>query len=340
MFIVLSLPRDVPGTRYAVQFRPLVFLFIDMRPIKKFFSAIALDTTGHAEKIISAAGGFVGILLTMWVSLKYLGTQSAAMLVASMGASAVLLFAAPHSPLSQPWNLWGGHLVSALIGVSCALTIPNPLLSAPLAVGLAIGAMHYLRCIHPPGGATALTAVAGGASVHELGYHFVLTPVLLNVFILLITAVVVNFIFPWRRYPSSLMKLSAELKSAKAPAPGKKLHHDDFEYALREIGSFIDISEEDLTRIYELANKHARELAMRYRKLAVGRTFGNDPHHAQWSVRQVIKLPSDWHDEQAEVHFKIVAGHEQGETKSAKLIDFANWMKHEVTMEQGTWVPV
>ncbi len=310
-----------------------------MRPVKKFFSGITLDTTGHAEKIISAAGGFVGILLTMWISLKYLGTQGAAMLVASMGASAVLLFAVPHSPLSQPWNLWGGHFVSALIGVTCALTIANPLLSAPLAVGLAIGAMHYLHCLHPPGGATALTAVAGGASVHELGYHFVLTPVLLNVAILMITAVVVNFVFPWRRYPASLMKLAAELKSAKKPAP-TKLHHDDFEYALREIGSFIDISEEDLTRIYELANKHARELAMRYRMLAVGRTFGNDPHHAQWSVRQVIELPRDWHDEQAEVHFKVVAGHEQGETGTAKLVDFANWMKYEVTMEQGAWVPV
>ncbi len=310
-----------------------------MSPIKKFFSGITLDMTSHAEKIISAVGGFVGILLTMWISLKYLGAQGAAMLVASMGASAVLLFAVPHSPLSQPWNLWGGHLVSALIGVSCALTIPDPLLSAPLAVALAIAAMHYLRCIHPPGGATALTAVAGGASVHELGYHFVLTPVLLNVFILLITAVVVNFAFPWRRYPTSLMKLSAELKSAKTPAPGK-LHHDDFEYALREIGSFIDISEEDLTRIYQLANKHARELAMRYRKLAVGRTFGNDPRDEQWSVRQVIELPGDLHDEQADVHFRIVAGHEQGETRTAKLVDFANWMKHEVTMEHGTWVPV
>ena len=113
-----------------------------MRPFKKLFSAIAFDTTGHAEKIISAVGGFVGILLTMWISLQYLGARGAAMPVVSMGASAVLLFAVPHSPLSHPWNLWGGHFVSALIGVTCALTITNPLLSAPLAVGLAIGAMH------------------------------------------------------------------------------------------------------------------------------------------------------------------------------------------------------
>lgn len=311
-----------------------------MHPVKKILSALTLDTTGHAEKVISAAGGFVGILLTTWISLIYLGAQSAAMQVASMGASAVLLFAVPHSPLSQPWNLWGGHLVSAIIGVSCAQLITNPLLAAPLAVGLAIGAMHYLRCIHPPGGATALTAVAGGASVHELGYHFVLTPVLLNVFILMITAVVLNFFFPWRRYPASLMKLSTELKSAKSPAPKMELQQDDFEYALRKIGSFIDISGEDLTKIYDLADKHARDLAVRYRKIAVGRTFSNDSRHEQWSVRQVIKLPDDWHDEQADVQFKVVAGHDVGKTGTAKLVDFANWMKHEVTMERGSWTEV
>jgi len=312
-----------------------------MHFIKKFFGCCGVepDTTGHAEKFISAAGGFIGILLTMWVSLHYLGAQGATMLVASMGASAVLLFAVPHGPMSQPWNLLGGHLVSALIGVSCALTIANPLLAGPLAVALAIAAMHYLHCIHPPGGATALTAVAGGASVHELGYHFVLTPVLLNAFILLITAVVVNFAFSWRRYPTSLMILSAELKSAKATAPGK-LHHSDLEYALREIDSFIDISEEDLTRIYQLANKHAKALVARYKRFAVGRTFSNDQHDAQWSVRQIIELPGDWHDEQAELYFRVLAGHEQGATQTATLADFANWVRHEVVLEQGTWNPV
>lgn len=312
-----------------------------MHFLKKFFGCCGVepDTTGHAEKFISAAGGFIGILLAMWVSLHYLGAQGAAMLVASMGASAVLLFAVPHGPLSQPWNLLGGHLVSALIGVTCALTIANPLLAAPLAVALAIAAMHYLHCIHPPGGATALTAVAGGASVHELGYHFVLTPVLLNALILLITAVVVNYAFPWRRYPASLKKLSEQFRSAKAIAPDK-LRHDDLEYALREIGSFVDISEEDLNKIYRLANKHAKELAVRYKKLVLGRTFSNDPHDVQWSVRQIIDLPADWHDEQAAVHFRVVAGHQQGETQTATLADFANWMKHEVVLEQGTWNPV
>ena len=311
---------------------------VGMRFIKKFFGCCGVepDTTGHAEKFISATGGFIGILLTMWVSVHYLGAQGAAMLVASMGASAVLLFAAPHGQLAQPWNLLGGHLVSALIGVSCALMIANPLLAASLAVALAIAAMHYLRCIHPPGGATALTAVIGGASVHELGYLFVLTPVLLNALILLVAAVAVNYVFPWRRYPAALIKAPAGAKPVNASASGM-LRHNDFEYALREIGSYIDIREDDLVKIYHLASKHAKELAARYKQLAVGRTYSNGSRDAQWSVRQVIELPGDWQNEQAALHFKVVAGHEQGTTQAATQLDFANWMKHEVALERGTW---
>jgi len=309
--------------------------------IKKFFGCCGVppNTTGHSEKIISAVGGFTGILLTMWVSLHYLGMQGAAMLVASMGASAVLLFAVPHGPLSQPWPLIGGHLVSALIGVSCALSITNPLLAAPVAVALAIAAMHYLRCIHPPGGATALSAVVGGPSVHALGYQYVLTPVLLNALIMLVTAVALNYAFWWRRYPASLIKAPANTKSENRSAPGR-LRHGDLEYALREIGSYIDISEVDLEKIYQLANNHAKELATRYKKLAAGRTYSNDMKDVQWSVRQIIELPDDMHDEQAELHFKVVAGLEEGTNQTALPADFVDWIKHEVELRDGDWIPI
>jgi CBS domain-containing membrane protein len=101
---------------------------------------------------------------------RFIDLEGAALIVASMGASAVLLFAVPHAPLSQPWPLIGGHVVSALVGVICAKVILNAPLAAALAVSLAIGSMHYFRCIHPPGGVTALTAVIGGASVDSLDY--------------------------------------------------------------------------------------------------------------------------------------------------------------------------
>lgn len=215
------------------------------------------QSISHQEKLISAAGGTLGILLVFLASRHFLGETAGLLVAASMGASAVLLFAVPHGALSQPWPVLGGHLLSAALGVTCARWFPDPLFAAPLAVGLAIGAMHYLRCVHPPGGATALTAVIGGPAVQQLGYGFLLTPILLNVVALLAAAVVFNSIFPWRRYPASLARLPGEAPASVPTAYGP-ITHEDFVYALSEVDSFIDVSEEDLVRIYELATRHAR----------------------------------------------------------------------------------
>jgi CBS-domain-containing membrane protein len=172
--------------------------------IQKLFLLFDVGRSSHLEKWISAVGGMVSLVGIMLISHASLGLEGGSMLVASMGASAVLLFAVPHGALSQPWPVFGGHLISALIGVTCAKLIPEPTLAAGLAVALAIGAMHYLNCLHPPGGATALSAVIGGQAVHQLGYQYLLTPVLLNVVTLLLIAIVFNYPFRWRRYPLSI----------------------------------------------------------------------------------------------------------------------------------------
>ena len=288
-------------------------------------SGVAADATGHAEKLISAAGGFAGILLVIWVSGHYLGMQGAAMLVASMGASAVLLFAVPGGALSQPWPVLGGHLVSALIGVACAQTITNTLIAAPLAVGLAISGMYYLRCIHPPGGATALTAVMGGESLHALGYQFVLTPVLLNALVILVVAVLVNYAFPWRRYPAALRP------AVKAQQVHHQLSHGDFKYALTEIGSYVDISEDDLSKIYRLAVKHAWQLSDLSEQISAGLYYSNGEQGEDLSVRKVQSLSGD------EVIYQIVAGYGLGMVKTATLTDFSNWQQYEVILKNDVW---
>ncbi len=103
----------------------------------------------------------------------------------------MLIFGLPHSPVSQPWHLVGGHVVSAIVGVTCQKLIVNPILAASVAIAVAMLLMHYLRCIHPPGGATAVTAVIGGEQVEALGYAFVLLPVFFNCIILLSIAMAV-----------------------------------------------------------------------------------------------------------------------------------------------------
>lgn len=215
---------------------------------------VELDEVSWREKLISIAGGAVAILAILLITRHVLGLSGAPMLVTSMGASAVLLFAVPHGALSQPWPLVAGHVLSALIGVTCARFIGNQELAAACAVGLAIGAMHQWKYIHPPGGATALAAVMGGPAVRELGYGFVLRPVLLNVAVILAVAILFNLPFAWRRYPAHLVRRSrAALAKAGQPEPAQpELTHDEVLAALRSLDSFVDITEDDLRRLFQV----------------------------------------------------------------------------------------
>jgi CBS domain-containing membrane protein len=145
-------------------------------------------------------GGGVALFVVLWVSTVFVGQEGAALLVASMGASAVLLFSAPKAPLSQPWNVLGGQTASALVGVTCAQSISSSWIAAAVAVGSAIAVMNVLACTHPPGGATALAAVVGGPGVEALGYQYILAPVLLNSCVILLFALF--FHFPSRSYPA------------------------------------------------------------------------------------------------------------------------------------------
>ncbi|MFN7139926.1 MAG: HPP family protein [Limisphaerales bacterium] len=216
-----------------------------------FLGFIGLEPSSvtHTEKLISGLGAFLGILSTFLISRQFLDTQGTIFLVSSMGASAVLLFGVPHGALSQPWPLLGGHLCSALVGVACSRWIIEPIFAASLAVGMSMLLMHYARCIHPPGGATALTAVIGGTQIQQLGFAYLLFPVALNVFAILLTAFLFNALFKWRRYPACL----AQRSFRPDMVPRESLH-----YALRQMDSFIDVSEEDLEEIYKLATKHAQ----------------------------------------------------------------------------------
>ena len=131
-------------------------------------------------------------------------------IVPSMGASAVLLFAVPQSALGHLWNVIGGHLISSAIGVACYQWLPSNGIAAGASVGLAIGAMYYTSCIHPPGGATALAAVIGGQNIHALGYQYILTPITINTTTILLVVLFCNALFHWRRYPAFLLSKETE----------------------------------------------------------------------------------------------------------------------------------
>jgi CBS domain-containing membrane protein len=165
--------------------------------------------------LLTALGCFIGLLAVGAISRAVVGPEGAPYIAAYMGAAAVLIFAAPHSPLSQPWPLLAGHVVSALVGVTCHQLIPDLLLASASAVALAILVMQALRCLHPPGGAAAMVAVLGGPAIHELGYGYALAPVGINALVLLGLALLINNVIPGRRYPA----LPTE-SSPHVPIPG------------------------------------------------------------------------------------------------------------------------
>ena len=256
-----------------------------------FSTLFPLQTTvTHRERLISGVGGFFAIFLTTLVVKYYVGVVSLPFMLASMGASTVLLLGTPHSPFAQPWPFMGWHLVSAFVGITCATTIPNLYLAAGLAVGLSISAMYYLRCLHPPGGATALLMVIGDQKIHALGYHFMLMPLSVNLTILLGATLVINHFIPGRRYPSNMSHFGkADEHEGDRQSPVKlSFEKEDLIAALREMDGYIDVSEEDLTRIYGLATVHAHQRAF-------GGTSMNDiMTHDVVSVRKDADFQSVW----------------------------------------------
>lgn len=156
----------------------------------------------NEEVFWSWVGAFIGISAVAGMSQLLFGPGDLTLLLGSFGSSAVLLFGAPRSPLAQPRNLVGGHILAALVGVSCwQFLYPWPWLAASIAVSSTIALMHVTRTLHPPAGATALIAILGSDKLHALGYKFVLMPVAVGTMILLIVALLVNNIPASRRYP-------------------------------------------------------------------------------------------------------------------------------------------
>ena len=156
----------------------------------------------NEEIFWSWTGAFLGIAGVAWAAHLLFGEHDALLMLGSFGASAVLVYGAVRSPLAQPRNLIGGHMLSAVIGVLCWKLLHQHLwLAEAMAVATAIAVMHATRTLHPPGGATALIAVIGSPQIHSIGFFYVLVPATLGPLILLVIALIVNNITKSRRYP-------------------------------------------------------------------------------------------------------------------------------------------
>ena len=201
--------------------------------------------------LLASLGAGLGLSLTSFFSHWLLGEINP-WFIAPIGAASVLVFALPNSPLTQPWSIIGGNFISALAGVTVGLWIDNVFVASGVAVALAILLMFQLRCLHPPGGAVALTAIMGGSSIHSEGYEFAFTPVLINSVSLAVLAIIFNNLVG-RRYPHPLA-------ATEPPPPPVKISvaitRDDLRDALLA-GQFLDIDEDDLQEVL----LHAEQIA-------------------------------------------------------------------------------
>lgn len=155
------------------------------------------------ENFWAFLGSFIGIGIIAFLQSKIVPATDVAFLIGSFGASSVLVYGVIQSPLAQPRNLIGGHLVSSIVGVTVAQLAPDILwITAPLAVSFSIVLMQITKTLHPPGGATALIAVTGSAQLKNLGYWYVLFPVLSGAIILLVVALLFNNMTSKRHYPN------------------------------------------------------------------------------------------------------------------------------------------
>ncbi len=157
---------------------------------------------GLFEILWSWVGSFLGIAAVAYINYSIVDKTDLVMIIGSFGASAVLIYGATRSPLAQPRNLIGGHVISAVIGVATYKLLPAHLwLASPIAVATSIAVMHATKTLHPPGGATALIAVIGSQKIHDLGYFYALIPAGVGPVIMLVVALIVNNIPKNRRYP-------------------------------------------------------------------------------------------------------------------------------------------
>jgi len=202
------------------------------------------------ERMIACLGSLLGIALTALICRYVLGeSPSLPLVVAPLGASAVLLFAVPASPLAQPWPIIGGNTISALIGVVVAQLVPDQILAIGFGVSLAIAAMSFARCLHPPGGAAALTAIIGGPAVTASGFVFPFVPVGLNSVLL----VGLGFLFhklARRTYPHvASPPANPHLTSDISPELRVGFRTEDIDKALDALHETFDISADDLEKL-------------------------------------------------------------------------------------------
>ena len=209
-----------------------------------------------AERRQAALGALVGIGISMWL-LEGLPAHSY-WLLAPMGATAIILFGMATSPVAQPWPVAGGYLIACCAGLASASLVSSPWMAGAIAVAATLWLMARLNCVHPPGGALALLMVLDQKTFTPSTAHTIAL-VCANVALLLLSAAIINNLIPGRRYPwrAPTVELNPHGTQDKVPLQRGDLSRNDLDGAIRKLDGFVDVQEEQLLALYELAIDHA-----------------------------------------------------------------------------------
>lgn len=215
-------------------------------------------TLGAHDKWLTILATFVAILVVAFVGHELITPYQHPVLVASMGASALMLLVIPNSPLAQPYPFVAGHLISAAAGVVCAATFKDIYLGAAFTVSLSLLGMFLFNCLHPPGAAAALVPILS-ADHQALGMEYLLLPVLINVITLLTLAWVMNRYVLKKDYPVRQQPQRVHDHHVDDPSPMARLgiRPDDLHEALSHFNAYLDITEQDLIKLYADAQSRA-----------------------------------------------------------------------------------
>lgn len=220
----------------------------------------AQHITGHLGWLRGAIGAGLGIALAGWVGLAFTATWDGIypLLVAPLGASAVLVFAIPASPLAQPWPVIGGDLLSALVGLGAGVVLGDPVVSAAVGVCLAIALMTMARCLHPPGGACALLCALGATGPANWDFSYML-PITANVLTLVIVGWLYNNLtghrWPHVQYP-------VPRRTTPIPTPSD-YRRSDIEEVLADWEELLDVDVDDLDAVFRAVERKAARRELR-----------------------------------------------------------------------------
>lgn len=260
----------------------------------------------HKEAFAASVGSFSAISLIFLLTIQFTNNQNAAALIAaSTGATAFLIFTLPKSVFSQNWSVIAGHLSSAFIGVTCYKLLGSSIIATALSVALAVIVMHLLRCPHPPGGATALLAVVGGEPITQLGYHYIIFPILINVLALLAIA----HTFNWFLKTLHRGELLENLAFSQTP---DTTHFQDYE---------IDKTQETLLSFIKIADS----LKNNETALQEGVLYSHSQHSFNASIRKILSISNNL------VRYEIIQGHAVGKIDTLPYNHFAAWVRFEVS---------